>query len=102
MLDHNGDAKDGEWEYYSKRGGEDYLPPEDWDRYGLNVYNKYDNRNNDWLSSDNREGEWSIAYSWITFDKNAVNLNQPYENFNDAKNDGKKVGKGIYCSKIQK
>ena len=98
MLDHNGDAKDGEWEYYSKRGGEDYLPPEGWDRYGLSVYNKYDNRNNDWLSSDNREGEWCIAYSWLTYDKNAVNLNQPYENFNDAKNDGKKVGKGIYCS----
>ena len=98
MLSHYGDAKDGQWEYYAKRGGEDYLPPEGWNRYGLNVYNKYDNRNNDWLSSDNRKGEWCIAYSWLSYDKNGINFNQFYENSKDTKNNGKKIGKGVYCS----
>ena len=59
---------------------------------------KYDNHNNDWLSNDNRKGEWCIAYSWLSYDKNGVNLNHHYENCDDARNKGKKVGKGIYCS----
>ena len=98
MLDPNGDNLNGEWEYYAQRGGEDYLPPEGWLRYGLNVYNKYDNRNNDWLMCDGRKGEWCIAYSWLSYEKNSSNFNNMYENKNDIKNKGKKVGKGIYCS----
>ena len=98
MLDPSGDNKDGGWEYYSKRGGEDYLPPEGWNRYGLNVFNKYDNRNNDWIMSDNRKGEWCIAYSWLGYGKNASNLGQKYSNEMDIKHKGKKVGNGIYCT----
>ena len=97
MLDPKGDNKDGGWGYYEKRGGEDYLPPEGWDRYGLNVYNKYDNCNNDWLSYDNRKGEWCIAYGWLTYNKDTTYLNQ-YENDKDIKHNREKVGKGIYCS----
>ena len=81
-----------------KRGGEDYLPPEGWNRYGLNVFNKYDNRNNDWIMSDNRKGEWCIAYSWLGYGKNASNLGQKYSNEMDIKHKGKKVGNGIYCT----
>ena len=97
MLDPEGDNKDGGWGYYEKRGGEDYLPPEGWDRYGLSVTNRYDNCNNDWLSYDNREGEWCIAYGWLSYNKDTIDLSQ-YENDNDIKHKGKKVGKGIYCS----
>lgn len=98
MLDPSGDNKDGGWEYYSQRGGEDYLPPEGWNRYGLSVYNKYDNRNNDWLMSDNRKGEWCIAYSWLGYGKNSYNLGQKYSNEMDRKHKGRKVGNGIYCT----
>lgn len=97
MLDPSGDNKDGGWGYYEKRGGEDYLPPEGWDRYGLNVVDKYDNGNNDWLMHDNRKGEWCVAYSWLSYD-NENDFNQKYENDNDIKHSGQKVGKGIYCT----
>ena len=98
MLDARGDNKDGNWGYYEQRGGEDYLPPSGWDRYGLNVFDKYDNRNNDWLKYDNTKGEWCIAYGWLTYDKDTVNLSKKYENDNDVRHNGCKVGKGIYCS----
>ena len=98
MLDPSGNNKDGGWQYYSKRGGEDYLPPEGWDRYGLNVFNKYDNLNNDWIMSDNRKGEWCIAYSWLSYGKISDNLGQKYANEMDRKHKGKKVGNGIYCT----
>lgn len=99
MLDPLGDTKDGNWDYYAERGGEKYLPPEGWIRYGLNVRNQYDNRNNNWLRSDNGEGEWCIAYSWLTYGKNSFELiNNIYKNEEDIKNKGKKVGNGIYCT----
>jgi len=98
MLDPLGNNKSGNWGYFETRGGEDYIPPEGFDRFGLNVYNKYDNLNNDWLSHKNIEGEWCVAYSWITYSKEGSNLNEKYENDNDIRNKGHKVGKGIYCS----
>ena len=96
MLDINGNTPKGHYAHFEERGGEEYQPPDEWDRYGLSVYNKYDNRNNDWLSSDNRKGEWCIGYSWLVNDQNKVNIN--YENANDRKHIGKKVGKGVYVT----
>ena len=98
MLDPNGDNKDGNWEYYAQRGGEDYLPPEGWVRYGLSVYNKYDNRNNDWLSYDHRKGEWCIAYSWLTYGKTSSNLESIYEKAKDIKHEGNQVGRGVFVT----
>lgn len=98
MLDPNGDNKVGNWEYYAKRGGEDYLPPEGWVRYGLSVYDKYDNRNNDWLSCDNRKGEWCIAYSWLTYGQTSSNLESIYEKKKDLKHEGNQVGKGVFVT----
>ena len=98
MLDPSGNNKDGGWQYYSKRGGEDYIPPEGWDRYGLNVFNKYDNHNNDWIMSDVRKVEWCIAYRWLGYSKNGSNLGQKYSNEMDRKHKGKKVGNGICCT----
>lgn len=47
------------------RGGEPYAPPLGWKGYGLNVMDKYDfdkgEKCNDWLSYENRNGEW-VAY----------------------------------------
>ena len=98
ILDYHGNNIGESWPHFEKRGGEDYLAPDGWDRYGLSVYNKYDNKNNDWLSSDNRKGEWCIGYSWLNYDNNSIDLNKKYENDNDIKHDGKPVGKGIYCT----
>ena len=85
MLDYHGDNISQKWPHFEKRGGEDYLPPDGWDRYGLSVYNKYDNKNNDWLSYDNRKGEWCIGYSWLNYGNNSIDLNKTYENDNDIK-----------------
>jgi hypothetical protein len=98
MLDSRGNAKDGMYGHYEERGGEEYIPPDGFDRFGLNVYNKYDNLNNNWLSHQGIEGEWCVAYSWITYSKESSNLNEKYQNDEDTRNKGQKVGKGIYCS----
>ena len=98
MLDPNGDTKKEEWEGYAQRGGEDYIPPHGWDRYGLSVYDKYDNRNNDWLSYDNRKGEWCIAYCWLTYGKTSSNLESIYEKEKNIKHEGNQVGKGTFVT----
>ena len=61
MFDSRGNNKHGGWRENEKRGGEEYIPPKGWIRYGLNVLGKYVNGNNDWLSYDGRKGEWCIA-----------------------------------------
>ena len=94
MLDERGNNKDdSNWGFGEERGGEEYFPPEGWYRYGLRVFDKYDNKDNDWLSYDNRNGEWCIAYTGLSgFTKNIKQYN---ENDNDIKNPGKKVGNGV-------
>ena len=53
----------GYWGKNEKRGGEDYIPPEEgWIGIGLNVLGKYDNGNNIWLDYKNQNGEFAIAY----------------------------------------
>ena len=96
MLDSRGNNKsDSCWGFNETRGGENYYPPVGWWRYGLRVFNKYDNGNNDWLSYDNRAGEWSIAYSGLSGMKNEIS--KQYENDIDIKHGGK-VGLGVYIS----
>ena len=69
MLDSRGNNCDGGWGKNEKRGGEPYIPPEGWIGYGLNVWDRYDHEKeggqNDWLSYDNRPGEWCIAYHGV-------------------------------------
>ena len=98
MLNPEGNIKNGQYGYYEKRGNEEYKPPEGFDRYGLNVKNKYDNCNDDWLSFDGRKGEWCIAYGWLNTNKISNYLNEKYKNEYDSRHQGKKVGEGIYCS----
>jgi len=94
MLDYRGNNKsDSNWGYNEMRGGEKYYPPKGWHRYGISVLDKYDNKNNDWLSYDNRKGEWCICYSGLSREKE-----KNYENDDDLKHPGKKVGLGVYVS----
>ena len=117
-FDSRGNNMDGGWGYNETRGGEPYIPPEGWIGYGLKVLDKYDtdkgDKMNDWLSYDNREGEWCIAYHGAGHEKESnevsniignvakSNLKQGIENDyaddDDIKHPGQKVGNGVYLS----
>ena len=62
LLSGFGNNLEGQWAHGENRGGRPYNPPDGWIGYGLNVLNKYDNGNNDWLACNGRPGEWCIAY----------------------------------------
>ena len=95
ILDKRGNNKsDDNWGYDETRGGEVYYPPVGWHRYGLKVWDQYDKSNNDWLSYDNRKGEWCIAYSGLS--SNAYKNNKIYEKDKDLKHSGKTIGNGVY------
>ena len=95
MLDRRGDIKnDIFYGFNEERGGEPYYPPVGCQRYGLRVFGKYDDKNNDWLSYDNRPGEWCIAYSSLY--GNSKKIENNYENEKDLKT-GNIVGSGVCC-----
>ena len=100
MLDDLGDNfNDKYWGKSIERGGEIYYPPIGWHKYGLRVANCYDEGNNEWLGG-NKSKEWCIAYSGFSgLVKNNVQI---YENDDDLKHPGRKVGIGIYCSPFPK
>ena len=130
MLDARGNNCDGGWGKNEKRGGEPYIPPEGWIGYGLKVLDKYDlektGKENDWISYDNREGEWCVAYHGVGSEysskevakavngianytlkkKSELNNNTneededeyDYSEDDDMRHPGKKVGSGVYCS----
>ena len=104
----------GEWAQGENRGGRPYQPPNGWIGYGLNVLNKYDNGNNDWLACNGRPGEWCIAYHGACNGQSSDNVKkgvksiletnlrpgggQACKNHNDLNHPGQKVGIGVYCS----
>ena len=104
----------GKWAHDEFRGGRKYIPPDGWIGFGLNVINKYDGGNNDWLSCDGRPGEWCVAYHGAcarsTSDQikqiiKPILLNnlkpgsgQAYSGYDDVCHPGQKVGVGVYCS----
>ena len=100
MFDKKGN-KDSGWGDGEDRGGERYIPPEGWIGYGLKVWDKYDldkgEKKNNWLSFNNSEGEWCIAYRGVgnEIERNEENV---YSYDDDIKHPGKKVGNGVYCS----
>ena len=65
IFDCRGNRSDN-WGIGEKRGPpgfkKDYDPPIGYNGYGLNVKDRYDNGNNNWLSFLNIPGEWYIAY----------------------------------------
>jgi len=65
IFDSRGNRRAG-WGINEKRGPpgylKDYIPPLEYTGYGLNVKDRYDEGNNNWLDFKNKEGEWYIAY----------------------------------------
>ena len=104
MLDSRGN-KITEWSNGEKRGGYNYSPPVGWIGFGLNVINKYDNGNNDWLSKDGNKNEWAVAYHGLR-NGNAIKSIilegfkpgpcQCHQHYNDINHPGEKVGIGSY------
>ena len=104
----------GKWAHGENRGGRPYNPPDGWIGFGLNVLNKYDNGNNDWLACDGRPGEWCIAYHGACVHNTSEQIKQiikpilennlrpgsgqAYSTYDDACHPGQKVGDGVYCT----
>ena len=113
MLETRKNRKDG-WGINEKRGGLDYIPPTNgWVGYGLKVWGKYDNGNNDWLSYNGNKNEWAIAYHGVgsklgcSVEQAANNIikggfkagsGQAFQYDDDFMHPGQKVGVGVYCS----
>ena len=125
-FDKRGNRKRG-WGEGEKRGPPnhliDYDPPKGFEGYGLNVWGKYDNANNDWLNYKNVEGEWYIAYHGTKRTQaqenggiinNIINngfrhggrnngrqMCQNYDNFNPLNRDQiPQCGNGVYLSPL--
>ena len=119
MFDTRWNNRDGGWaKKGEKRGGREYIPPYGWIGYGLNVIDKYDNKNNTWLGMKNIKGEWWVAYHGVgrynnsnknkEITKDIVNNgfiigpNQVHNNYNNinelSKEEYSKVGKGLYLT----
>lgn len=61
-FDVNGDINFGHGSL-STRGGMPYhQPSRPWERKGLKVVDKYDNRNVDWLAMNGNQNEWAVAF----------------------------------------
>ena len=117
MLDTKGNRNKG-WGVNEKRGGLPYEPPLGWIGFGINVLDKYDNGNNDWLAYNGNPNEWAIAYHGIgngrseSEVKKFVNLivtsntlkKGQRQRHSDCPNINKKitgdefVGEGAYCT----
>jgi hypothetical protein len=95
MLSPQFNNKENKWSIGEKRGGEDYIPPLGWINYALNIENCYGDKNNNWISYSHLPGEWCNAY--CGFKGITQSINQIYENEDDFKHPGRKVGIGVYC-----
>ncbi len=118
MLDSKGNRING-WGKNETRGGMEYFPPEGWIGIGLKVLDNYDDGNNEWIDYRHPKGEWCVAYHGVgrgqdskqvesitgkiiyggfkpgekQYHENCKNINKKNKNYN-----GKKVGKGVYCT----
>ena len=110
----SGHNLEGKWAHGENRGGRPYNPPDGWIGFGLNVLNKYDNGNNDWLACDGRPGEWYIAYHGACVRNTSDQIKQIIKpileqnlrpggrqgcsGHSDLNHPGQTVGVGVYCS----
>ena len=95
MLFPKEDNKINKWAIGEKRGGLDYIPPLGWIKYGIRIDHCFNDKNFDWISYLHKPTEWCVAYTGITgITKNIVQI---FEDDNDIKHPGKKVGIGVYC-----
>ena len=89
QFDSNDDSKLG---YGEKRGKEDYIPPVGWWRWGAVAYGQYGS-DNGWLSYDQRS--WCVAYIGLSNREDTEKKVKSFENDEDVKHNGKKVGLGV-------
>ena len=95
MLYPKGNTLNNNWRKGEKRGGEDYIPPLGWNKYGINIKYCFNDKNYDWIGHSNNPGEWCVGYWGIK--GITKNMEQIYENDDDIKHPGKqKVGTGVY------
>ena len=94
MLFPKEDNKINKWAIGEKRGGEDYLPPLGWIKYGINIDHLFNDKDSEWISYLHKRGEWAVAYCGIGITES---LKQIYENDDDIRHRNKKVGVGVYC-----
>ena len=94
MLNPKQNNLENRWGKQEIRGGEEYTPPLGWTNYAINIEHNFNDKSGSWLSKHNKN-EWPIAYCWL---KGKQNIEQIYENDDDIKHQGKKVGIGVYCT----
>ena len=111
MLDYRGNQTENNYGS-GTRGGLVYNPPFGWTGYGLKVWDKYDNGNNDWLGMNGNKNEWAVAYHGIGWRGNVEKITnlifigqqfkpgpgQGLENDDDINHPGQKVGTGVFCT----
>ena len=91
MLSPLNNNKINKWRIGEKRGGEDYNPPIWWINYAIRIKDCFVDKK--WISHSKLKGEWCVAYCGIK----SKNIDQIYENDDDIRHPGKKVGTGVYC-----
>ena len=97
MLCPQEDNKINVWSEGQQRGGENYFPPLNWIKYGINIYHNFNERSIEWIkpSTFDKRGEWCNAYCIIT--GLTKSMQQIYANDIDMRHPGRKVGVGVYC-----
>lgn len=118
IFDPKGNNSGEGWEKsYFTRGGEKYYPPYGWVGYGLKVWDKYDNSNNDWIGCNGNDQEWAVAYHGVgngakkelsiavkvkgITDKGLLYFpgsRQAYADCDDTRHGDQTVGNGVYLT----
>ena len=87
----NNNKSEKVWKRGEKRGGEDYIPPIKWFNYAIKIKDCFLDKK--WIGHSNSKGEWGVAYCGIK----SKDIEQIYENDDDIRHPGNKVGTGVYC-----
>ena len=100
ILDKNKIINNNIQQNKQNRGGKIYYPPNKWLRYGLNLFKRYDNGNDNWCDPSSKN-QWCIAYHGINnSEKNFFLTTKPeiLEKFcKEIKYDGKNYKIGFMC-----
>ena len=96
MLSPKNNNKNNKWSNDKTKGGEEYHPPYGWINYGINVRHNFNDSNRAWISRFHKPGEWCVGYCGLK----TKSIEQIYENDDDIRHPGKKVGIGVYCTSL--
>ena len=96
MLSPKNNNKNNKWSNDKTKGGEEYHPPYGWINYGINIRHNFNDSNRAWISRFHKTGEWCVGYCGLK----TKSIEQIYENDDDIRHPGKKVGIGVYCTSL--